>query len=186
MVVGGVLIIAALALFLWNLREAQEAQKSSELILPQIIEAVGNREDNIILDPYDPKMTEVNIDGNSYIGYLSIPTLGLELPVMSEWNYTKLKIAPCRFYGSTKTGDLVIAAHNYRRHFGLISTLKVGDTIIFKDMDDITWLYEIAAVDVLTRDAVQEMTDGNYDLTLFTCTYGGQNRIAVRCDKISH
>ena len=29
-------------------------------------------------------MTEVELDGWNYIGYLSIPSVGLQLPVMSE------------------------------------------------------------------------------------------------------
>ena len=29
--------------------------------------------------------------------------------------------------------------------------------------------------------SVQEMTDGDWDLTLFTCTVGGKSRVTVRC-----
>jgi hypothetical protein len=29
------------------------------------------------------------------------------------------------------------------------------------------------------------MTDGEYDLTLFTCTYGGKSRVTVRCMEAS-
>ena len=49
-----------------------------------------------LLTEEDKKMTEVEIDGNLYIGYISIPALNKELPVMSTWSYPKLKIAPCR------------------------------------------------------------------------------------------
>ena len=43
--------------------------------------------------------------------------------------------------------------------------------------------YEVKAVEVLAPSAVEEITSGNYDLTLFTCTYGGRSRIAVNCDR---
>ena len=36
---------------------------------------------------------------------------------------------------------------------------------------------------VVSFTAVEEMTAGEYDLTLFTCTYGGQSRVTVRCDR---
>ena len=134
-------------------------------------------------DPYDPAMTEVVIDGYAYIGYLSIPSLGLELPVMSEWDYTRLKIAPCRYSGSTKTDDLVIAGHNYARHFSPIKGLKEGETVYFVDMDGVRSDYQVASVEVLAPTAVEEMTSGTYDLTLFTCTYGGRSRVAVRCQR---
>jgi hypothetical protein len=31
--------------------------------------------------------------------------------------------------------------------------------------------------------AVEEMTSGEFDLPLFTCTYGGKSRVTVYCDK---
>ena len=129
-------------------------------------------------------MTEVVIDGYAYIGYLSIPSLGLELPVMSEWDYTRLKIAPCRYAGSVKTDNLVIAAHNYRRHFGPIKKLAIGDEVYFTDVDGIVFCYEVVEMVTLSPTAVEEMSAGDYDLTLFTCTYGGQSRVTVRCDRM--
>ncbi len=50
--------------------------------------------DATLPDPYDPEMTVVEIDGYGYVGVLTIPALELELPVMSEWDAARLKIAP--------------------------------------------------------------------------------------------
>lgn len=189
MVLGAVLVLAALSLFLWNQRENNEAGTSAEKILPQVIEQLETPgagqevEEPSYPDPYDPTMTEVEIDGYAYVGVLSIPALELELPVMSEWDYTRLKIAPCRYAGSTKTDDLVICAHNYTRHFGPIRNLTPGDTVTFTDMDGVVWQYEVVAVDILVPTDVEDMTAGGYDLTLFTCTYGGASRVTVRCER---
>lgn len=190
---GTVLVLAALSLFLWNEQEAREAERSAEHILPRLVEQIEQESTGLAPedgenaadypDPYDPAMTEVVIDGYAYIGYLSIPSLGLELPVMSEWDYTRLKIAPCRYSGSTKTDDLVIAGHNYARHFSPIKGLKEGETVYFVDMDGVRSDYQVASVEVLAPTAVEEMTSGTYDLTLFTCTYGGRSRVAVRCQR---
>jgi len=193
MVLGAALVATALLLFLGNQREARRAEVASETLLPQVRNAISARfeeeenasEDGIsVPDPYDPEMTVVEIDGYGYVGYLSIPALGLELPVMSAWDYDRLKIAPCRYSGSTKTGDLVIAAHNYVRHFGALSTLQPGDTVTFTDMDGVITVYAVAALETLQPAAVEEMTAGDYDLTLFTCTYGGRSRVTVRCDQV--
>lgn len=184
MLLGAVLLLAALSLFLWNQREDRQAEISVERILPQVIEQTGeDKPKPTYPDPYDPAMTEVEIDGYAYIGYLSIPSLELELPVMSEWDYTRLKIAPCRYAGSTKTDDLVIAAHNYTRHFGPIKNLSIGDEVYFTDMDGVVSVYEVAETDVLQPTDVEEMTSGKFDLTLFTCTYGGKTRVTVRCER---
>ena len=185
MILGTVLILAALSLFLWNRREAEQAGEASESILPQVVEHIAETaaEDPAPPDPLDPTMTEAEIDGYMYIGYLSIPTLGLELPVMSEWDYTRLNIAPCRYSGSTKTDDLVIAAHNFAQHFGGLSGLSGGEEVYFVDMDNVVSSYTVVAVEILPPTAVEEMTNGEYDLSLYTCTYGGRSRVTVRCDR---
>lgn len=192
MVLGAALVLAALSLFLWNQREAQQAADSAAEILPQVVEQIGQTQEGAQADgqekdypdPRDPTMTEVTIDGYAYIGYISIPALDIELPVMSEWDYTRLKIAPCRYAGSTKTDDLVLCAHNYIRHFGPIRRLTPGDEVYFTDMDGAVWSYEVVVVEVLEPTAIEDMASGEYDLTLFTCTYGGKTRVTVRCDRV--
>ena len=52
-------------------------------------------------------------------------------------------------------------------------------------MNAVTFTYEVMAVDVLDPYATEEMVSGEYDLTLFTCTYGGASRVTVRCDRIA-
>lgn len=183
MALGTAFVLAALSLFLWNKYEDVQAGAAAEKILPRMMEQIREAaaDDGLRPDPYDSRMTETEIDGDSYIGYLSIPSLELELPVMTDWSYPQLRIAPCRYFGSTKTEDLVIAAHNYASHFGKIENLTVGDAVYFTDMDAVVSAYEVVEIDTLSSAAVEEMTDGGWALTLFTCTYSGQSRLAVRC-----
>lgn len=180
MILGVTLMLAALSLFAWNTYNDYKANTKSQEILYQVKKQVEDK----FSDPNDMNMTVVEIGGYGYVGYLSFPSFGIELPVMSELDNTRLKMAPCRYYGTTKGDDLVIAAHNYKRHFGFLKKCSIGDKIIFTDMDGVATLYEVVAVDILTSGAVEEMNSGEYDLTLFTCTYGGKNRITVRCDRI--
>ncbi len=133
-----------------------------------------------IVNP-DMEMPTEEIEGNDYIGVLEIPSLEISLPVMSSWSYPKLKLAPCRYSGSAYTGNLVIAAHNYRTHFGPIKNLTEGAQVTFTDVKGRCFSYEVAVVEVLESTAIQDMTSEEWDLTLFTCTPGGQARVAVRC-----
>ena len=123
-------------------------------------------------------------EGNAYIGTLEIPALGISLPVMSEWSYPKLRIAPCRYSGSVYQDNLVIAAHNYSRHFGKIGSLIDGDQILFTDVDGNHFLYEVAEIQILESTDVEKMLDEQWDLNLFTCTLGGKTRMTVRCEKL--
>ena len=128
---------------------------------------------------------KVEIDGNEYVGEISIPAIGIDLPVMSEWSYPRLKIAPCRQFGSSRTDDLVIAAHNYESHFGKLTSLTAGDSVTFTDMDGIVNEYVVNKVEVLDPHSVEEVEHSGYALVLYTCTYGGKTRVTVFCDRAS-
>lgn len=193
MVLGLVMIGCALTLYFYNHAESEQAEQSVQEILPQIIQQLPEAPDEFAEEvflpalpdrPVDVEMTEVTVDGNAYIGYLSIPSQGLELPILSSWSYDLLKIAPCRYHGTVKGEDLVLMAHNYAFHFGPLSNLQIGDSVTFADMDGVVTSYEVVAKDILDPYAVEEMTSGHYDLTLFTCTYGGKSRVTVYCDKV--
>lgn len=186
MTLGVVFIAFAVGLLCYNTYENKKAEDFSKAVMAVLMEMVEQKklEDELRPDPFDDEMTEKEIDGYNYVGYLSIPALELDLPVMSTWDSKRLKIAPCRYYGSIKTDNLVIAAHNYRYHFGYLGHLKKDDVVMFTDMDGIDYTYRVQRVDQVLPTDVDKVKDTGFDLTLYTCTYGGARRIVVRCEKI--
>ena len=122
------------------------------------------------------------IDGIEYVGILQLPALSLELPIASQWSYPVLRKAPARYSGSAYTQDLVICGHNYTSHFGNLSALEPGDPVVFVDMDGNVFQYQVAEQELLNAEDVEAMQEGDWALTLFTCTIGGKNRIVIRCD----
>ena len=180
---GSLLLLAALALTAYNLWDQHRAGVQAQQVLEQLSGAVQQPQQGLpdyLLAP-EMAMPAMEVDGELYIGVLEIPALGLVLPVMSEWSYPRLKIAPCRYTGSAYTGDLVIAAHNYRSHFGQIKKLAIGEKIYFTDIEGNRFSYEVGEMEVLDPAAVESMTQTQWELTLFTCTLGGENRVALRC-----
>ena len=161
---------------------AEEADIEEGEVAPALADALEQDTESGSDSPsVSDEMTVVELGGYGYIGYLSVPKLGLKLPVMAQWDYRRLKTAPCRFSGSTKTDDLVIAAHNYSSHFGSLKKLTVGDTLTFTDMDGAVISYTVSEVTTLQPTQVNEMTASGYPLTLFTCTVGGKARVTIRC-----
>ncbi len=122
------------------------------------------------------------IDSTSYLGVLYIPAIGIELPVISDWSYPDLRVAPCRYTGSVDEGNLVIAAHNYNCHFGQISSLSTGDEIIFTDGNGVMHTYSVVNSELIGGRNVPAMEEGSedWDITLFTCNLSGTNRVTVR------
>ena len=135
------------------------------------------------LNPEIP-MPEAVIDGYTYIALLRIPALGLELPVMGDWSYEQLRSAPCRYVGSIYNDTLVVMAHNYDSHFGRLYTLGYGDEVTLTDMHGNVFRYRVTEQEVLDGDDAEPIIYSDWDLTLFTCTIGGLNRVTVRCERI--
>ena len=210
---GAVLLIAALLLFLYNeesnavmeeknrdiyeelyqiierQKEVRAAEESPEVpekteIIPLEIQIT---EEELSAEPEDTPavstMTLATVDGYDYIGILEIPALELAVPILSDWDKKKLDIAPCRHFGSVETDDLVIAGHNYRRHFLNLYKLNVGDEIRFTTMDGTEIDYTVAEKRTLEATAVDTVLESEYDLILYTCTYSGTERTAVFCKR---
>ena len=195
---GGLLLMAA-ALFLtcYNYWDERRAAASAEEVLQEMSPELfytaepsapaSETEDpqeieipDYILNP-QMDMPTVEIGGGAYIGVVKIPSLGIELPVMSEWNDSNLKTAPCRYSGSAYLGDLIIAGHNYRSHFGSLKNVQTDEEVFFTDVDGNVFRYTVAEIETVSGSDVERMQAGDWDLTLFTCTYGGQSRVTVRC-----
>lgn len=191
MTAGALLLAIAIGMAGYNLWDERRAAASVEEVLLRMEELLGTPEEvqgtpervpDYLLAPR-MEMPTVQVDLDRYIGYIQIPALGLVLPVMSEWSYPNLKRAPCRYAGSAYQDNLIICAHNYERHFGGLKNLLPGDEVRFVDIDGNVFVYVVAEVGQLGPYDVQEMRSGDWDLSLFTCTLGGQFRVTVRCER---
>ena len=172
--VGLLLIAAALFLSADNQMASHEARNTAGPDAPAVPE--------YLLDA-GREMPVQTINGRDYIGVLSIPSLELELPVISQWDYPALKVAPCRYSGSLYQDNLIICAHNYASHFGKLKTLQPGDTVQFTDMDENVVTFRMVERETLGPTDVEGMEAGDWDLTLFTCTVGGQTRVTIRFER---
>lgn len=182
--IGFVFLFCAFALFLKNKYEDKYAGIKSHDTYLKIQEELNKDKREEITQIENIEMKKLNIDGNDYIGTINIPTLGLELPIMEDWDYDKMKISPCRYYGTIYTNDLVICAHAYESMFANIKKLKRGDKVIITDMNKNKYIYEVILLEVLSPYNVKEMIESEFDLTLYTCTYDNLNRVTVRLNRI--
>ena len=193
---GLLLLAAALFLAAYNRNESYQAQRQSDVVLEEMSQALEQTvpAQTVPRQTEPPELPEAmeeplrempvrTIRGRDYIGVLTIPALNLELPVLSQWDYTNLRIAPCRYEGSVYNGSLILCAHNYSSHFGRLKSLREGDVVQFTDMDDNVYTYQVVGLETLSPTDVEGMESGDWDLTLFTCTVGGQSRVTVRLER---
>lgn len=189
------MLASALALTVYNMNESNRAAFAADKALEQLHEIQAARinasqsvtDKNILSD--DPaeepeaatEMATVLIDGYEYIGTITFPSLEIDLPVIAEWDYTRMKSAPCRYSGSYLQNDLVICGHNYSSHFRHLENSQQNDEVLFTDVNGNTYRYLVTEIEVLAPTAIEQMTTGDWDLTVFTCNFSGRARVAVRC-----
>ena len=125
------------------------------------------------------------INNVEYVGYLDIPTLELNLAITKYYSYNSLKISPAVYYGSIKNNNLVICGHSYKAHFGNLYKLKKGDLVIFSDVLNNKYIYEVELVEELLPTSIKEMIESDFDLTLYTCTKDALKRVVIRCNMVS-
>jgi sortase A len=193
-ILGVACLLGAVGLVVYNRRDEQAASDFSQSLLQEVRILMDQTQSNPDLPQQPPQSTvatqdmaipsempTVTVNGYDCIGILSIPVIELELPILADWSYAKLKKAPCHYYGTYYQPDFVIAGHNYKAHFKKLSSLQEGDLVIFTDATGAPHCYEVVLLETLQKEATLEMIASGFDLSLYTCTPGGASRVTVRC-----
>ena len=132
-------------------------------------------------------------DGNSYstVATVSIPSLNLTYPVLSETSDELLKISPCKFWGPNpnEVGNFCIVGHNYRnkKFFSKVPNLEMGETVNLTDMAGKTLTYKIYdkyTVEPTDVRCTSQLTNGKKEVTLITCTDDSQQRVVVKATQV--
>jgi sortase A len=190
-ILGIVLLLCAGGLFVYNMNASNEQARVAGDLVARVRNEIEASSETTYVEDEEPIMQEVSeqpafapveIDGLSYDGYLTIPSLELEMAVFDTWNDDLLRKSLCRYYGSPATDDFVIAGHNYASGFGKLKDISVGDEVYFTDMNGNVIRYKVELIEIIGGTDVGHMIESDWDLSLYTCTYGGSDRLTVRCN----
>ena len=132
-------------------------------------------------------------DGTIYntVGTVSIPSINVKYPILSETTDKLLKVSVCKFWGSdpNEVGNLCIAGHNYRnkKFFSKVPNMKSGDIIKITDLSGNTVSYKVYnkyTVDPEDVSCTSQLTNGKKIVTLITCTNDSKQRVVVKAEAI--
>lgn len=163
------------SMFACNERLELEAQAVSEAVLPKLIPAAN------LAQEAPAGESVIEIDGRPYLGVLTIPSLGIQLPLLAECSEENLKLGPCRFQGTVADNNIMIAGHNYRRQLSPIKHMERGDTIEYRDVTGAVVVWQVEKTELVGGTDLEKMESGDWDMTLFTCNLGGKSRVTLRC-----
>ena len=180
-------LLSSVGFVVYNRWEDESAEEIAHSLLEDVQDIIDEKTTGTDdTEKIPTEMSTVKAHGYDCIGILSVPVLDLELPVLTDWSYEKLKKTPCHYYGTYYEKDFVIAAHNYKSHFGRLSELQTGDIVFFTDVNGVVYYYEVVLLETLPKEATKEMITGGFDLSLYTCTPGGASRVTVRCNAVKY
>ena len=176
--VGTLLVLCATGIHLAHEREDELAGESAALLLQTLDDKTRLPEGTAGTDPLLPT---VLYRDRSILAAVSVPSLGLRLPVFNEWDEELLKTAPCRYRGSLSENNLILMGHNYKSHFGPLSDVRIGETVTLENTLGNKFHFTVDKIEALSGSDGELLPDETYPLTLFTCDMSGTARIVVRC-----
>lgn len=133
--------------------------------------------------------SEVTANGISYQteAILEYPKLGINYPVLSEESEELLKVSLCKYWGPNpnKVGNYCIVGHNYLsgKMFGKLSSTEIGDEVFLTDLNGnkVTYVvYNRYIVEPTDVSCTSQLTNGQREITLITCTNYGKQRLVVK------
>lgn len=122
---------------------------------------------------------------------LNISALGINYPVLSETSEELLKVSLNKFWGPSpnEVGNYCIVGHNYtnKKMFGKLSEIKNGDTVDLTSINGDTVTYVVYNKYIVEPDDVactSQLTNGQREVTLITCTNHGKQRLVVKAREV--
>ena len=139
----------------------------------------------------------LNINGEGMMGYISIPKLGVELPLYHTISAEVLNVACGHIEGTSlpvggESTHSVLSAHRglpHARLFTDLDKMEIGDTFQITVLNRIV-TYQVDQIKVVRPDEVDDIqiVEGEDYCTLLTCTPYGINshRLLVRGTRIEN
>jgi len=185
-----------------NMETAEDTTVADNNILVVVLNDEGDSDDNN--SAYVPPQTnnrEVQTTSNGYkyvvVGTVNIPKINVKYPIFdgetdsAQETEALLKISPTKFWGPepNEVGNFCIVGHNYRnkKFFSKVPTLTTGDIVEITDLSGKTINYRIYnkyQVDPTDVSCTTQLTNGNKEVTLITCTDDSKHRVVVKAREV--
>lgn len=135
------------------------------------------------------KFIEVNMPekkGNyNILGEIEIPKINVKMYILDKTTNDSLNLSVTRFWGNGihEAGNFSIIGHNYKGMFRDLKELEIGDTFTLVDRTGRICTYVIYDIYIVEPDDVSCIEDtllGQREVTLITCTTGGEKRLILK------
>ena len=188
-IVLAILIIAIIVVsVIVGIKYIKEYTSESETkeVIASINEKLNDNENKNVITEIDE-----NIKGHKVVGIIKIPKVKLEYPILETTTEETLNLSITKFWGNeiNEIGNVTLAGHNNLSGvmFGKIKKLEIGDIIELTDIQNTTLKYEVFKTYIIDPNDISCILPEKEDVrevTLITCTTGGEERFIVKAREI--
>lgn len=174
-VFGILLVLASVGLFSYNKYVDYESKVNEEKIVNELVDKMG--------ESISGDTSDIDVDGEKYIGILEIPKIDVALPVSRDYSFEQMSQSLCRYSGSFEEKNIIICGHNYKYYLDNLKDVYDKDEIYFTDVKGIKTKYVVVETEYIGGNDSSKLykDEENWDMTIFTCNYSGYMRYLVRC-----
>lgn len=137
-------------------------------------------------------------DSYSTVAVINIPKIDITYPIIYSENTSEkttedlLKISVTKYWGpeANTPGNFCVVGHNYhnKRFFSNLYKLEDGDRIYITDTKNQTLEYKVYdnyVIEPTDLKCTSQLTNGNTDITLITCTLTGKQRTVIKARAVN-
>ena len=172
----------------------EENENAEEVNLDELIQANENAGSRLDTKEY------LTSKGAAYttVAVIEIPKIDITYPVIYSEDTSEqtvedlLKISVVKYWGpeANQPGNFCIVGHNYhnKKFFSKAATLENGDIIYITDTNNKTLEYRVYnnyVVEPTDLKCTSQLTNGETDITLITCTMTGKQRTIIKARAVN-
>ena len=183
-VVGIGLIVCSFVLLGTSKLLAWKAQRSTAIVVEEIEGLLPERIEGSMEDYTNMSMPVIQIDGQDFSGLIDVPAFGVTLPIYDLWDSAKITSFPCRFFGSTYDGSLVIGGSDQSGQFDFCSKIDLGAHVCVTDLTGAEFDYRVTKISRSKTADADVLINDQPGLTLFVRDQYSLDYIVVRCSDV--
>lgn len=175
----GLLIAAAVLLFLWQSGARTSAQHCADCVRT-LKTLIPEPQGAFLEERADNSMPLLSLDGTDYVGILEIPAHASSLPVCADWGHSSKQ--PCRFSGSIYDGTMQIGGTSQKGQYEFFREISVGDAVYFTDMTGNRYIYTVNDIRYEKHADKATLAKKEAQLVLFIKNIYAFEYVIVYCD----
>ena len=124
---------------------------------------------------------DLNIKDRKYAEENDLVIEKIKEVIESKGQEEAVEVFDINYVGTLNSYPLIIGGHNSNSQFNKLYKIKEGAEVIIINLQGEKVVYKVKKIETIDGKDIKGMTETDYPLTLFTCTFNNRARLTIRC-----